>query len=288
MKHLFFITALVALFAASCSEVAEKVPVEKKTERRIVSLNGTITEILYALGAENEIVAVDVTSTFPEEVQKLTNLGHVRAVTAESILSVAPTCILAFEDELNPRLRSQLEKSGVEIVAFKREFTLKGTEAVMSDVGRWLGEEQKTAKLTQKLKKEFNGITLPEKAPRVLFVYARGTGTMMVAGDNTQMAKMITMAGGVNATGGFDDFKPLTAEAVVAADPDAILMFDSGAASLNDAGGILAIPGVKTTNAGKNKAFIAMDGQLLSGFGPRLGEAVKQLNKELSKVHVGR
>lgn len=106
----------------------------------------------------------------------------------------------------------------------------------------------------------------------------------MVAGDHTQLSEMITLAGGQNATGGFEDFKPLTAESVIAANPDVILMFDSGKASLSSEGGVLAVPGVKSTTAGKNNAVIAMDGQYLSGFGPRVGKALVELNTELSKL----
>ncbi|HYQ97584.1 MAG TPA: ABC transporter substrate-binding protein, partial [Candidatus Nitrosocosmicus sp.] len=117
-----------------------------------------------------------------------------------------------------------------------------------------------------------------------LFVYARGTGTMMVAGDGTPLTGMINLAGGQNATGGFAEYKPLTTEGVIAANPDVILMFDSGEASLSGEGGILSVPGVSATNAGKNKAVITMDGQYLSGFGPRVGKALVELNKKLAAV----
>lgn len=285
MKQLFFITVLVGLFASSCGDGAKTARQEKEEPaKRLVSLNGTITEIIYALNSENELVAVDVTSTYPEEVSKLTNLGHVRAVTAESILGSKPTHVLAFEDELNPALKSQLEKAGVKVVTFKREFTVESTKTVLKEVAEWLDKKETAASLIQTIEKDIAALTIPEKRPKVLFVYARGTGTMMVAGAKTQMESMIRLAGGVNAVSGFDDFKPLTAEAVVAANPDVILMFDSGMSSLNDAGGVLAIPGVSSTTAGKNKAVITMDGQLLSGFGPRLGKAIAELNSALKQL----
>lgn len=285
MKQLFFITLLVGLFASSCGGGAKTARQEKEEPaKRLVSLNGTITEIIYALNSNKELVAVDVTSTYPEEVTKLTNLGHVRAVTAESILGSKPTHVLAFEDELNPALKSQLEKAGVKVVTFKREFTVESTKTVIKEVAEWLDKKETAASLIQTMEKDIAALTISEKRPKVLFVYARGTGTMMVAGANTQMESMIRLAGGVNAVSGFDDFKPLTAESVVAANPDVILMFDSGMSSLNDAGGVLAIPGVSSTTAGKNKAVITMDGQLLSGFGPRLGKAIVELNSALKQL----
>ena len=119
--------------------------------------------------------------------------------------------------------------------------------------------------------------------PKVLFIYARGAGNLMVAGTNTPMEKIIGIAGGQNAITEFEDFKPLTPEAVVKSNPDYILMFDKGLESIGGVDGVLKLEGVASTNAGKNKKIIAMDGQLVSGFGPRVGQAAAQLNQLLQK-----
>ena len=284
MRNLVFITVLVSLFTSSCGDEIKKTQPKEETVKRLVSLNGTITEVLFALNVDSELIAVDVTSTYPAATQKITNLGHVRGVTAESILSKKPTHVLAFEDELNPKLKQQLEKAKINVIVFKRDFSVESTKTVITQIGKWVNKETAAKTLIRQIDQDLNAVTQLTTSPRVLFVYARGAGTMMVAGDNTQMAKMIHLAGGQNATTGFDDFKPLTAEAVVAANPDIILLFDSGKSSLNDAGGILAIPGINMTIAGKNKAIISMDGQLLSGFGPRVGSAIAQLNSEFNQL----
>ena len=96
------------------------------------------------------------------------------------------------------------------------------------------------------------------------------------------MNQMISIAGGQNAVSDFESFKPLTAEAIVSANPDVILMFTTGAQSLN--GVFENVPGIMQTNAGKNKQIITMDGQYLAGFGPRTGEAALELNQKLSEV----
>jgi iron complex transport system substrate-binding protein len=96
------------------------------------------------------------------------------------------------------------------------------------------------------------------------------------------MDKMITLAGAENAATGFNDFKPLTAEAMVAANPDVILLFDSGLQSLGGIEGLLKVPGVAQTNAGKNRKVIVMDGQLLTGFSPRVITAIKELSQKIS------
>ena len=286
MKLVLTIAVTLVLGLISCSSPAKNAAAEKEQEvRRIVSLSGTLTEVLYALEAEKELVAVDVTSTFPAAAEKLTNLGHIRGVSAENILGVKPTHVLAFDDEMNPALKAQLEKAKIEVIVFKRDYTVNSSKKVIEDVAKWLGKKAEAEKLIQQIDADLASLKPLKKAPRVLFVYARGTGTLMVAGDHTSLSEMIRLAGGTNATGGFEDFKPLTAEAVIAANPDVILMFDSGKASLSSEGGVLAVPGVKSTAAGKNQAVITMDGQYLSGFGPRVGKALVELNNELNKIH---
>jgi len=286
MRYLAIVFLVVGFGVISCnSKSTDQKVSEKKEVKRIVSLNGTITEVLFALDADKELVAVDVTSMFPISAEKLPNLGHVRGVTAESVLAMKPTDVLCFEDELNPQLKQQLVAAKINVVVLNREFSVESTKQVIREIATWLGEKEKGETLVAQIDEDLkNTTTLPAK-PKVLFVYARGAGTLMVAGDQTQMTEMIRLAGGQNAVSGFADFKPLTAEAVVAANPDVILMFDSGKSSLSDAGGVMGIPGVQSTTAGKNKAVISMDGQLLSGFGPRVGEAISLLNKELNRLN---
>ncbi|HTN17434.1 MAG TPA: ABC transporter substrate-binding protein, partial [Chitinophagaceae bacterium] len=96
---------------------------------------------------------------------------------------------------------------------------------------------------------------------------------------------MIKLAGGENAVSGFEDFKPLTPEALLNANPDVILMFTSGLESLGGMDGLLKVPGIAMTNAGKKKQVIEMDGQYLTGFGPRLGKAIAELSKKLDAVN---
>lgn len=103
----------------------------------------------------------------------------------------------------------------------------------------------------------------------------------MVSGTGTSIDKIITLAGAQNAMTGFADFKPLSAESLVAADPDVILLFDSGLKSIGGIEGLLKVPGIAQTKAGKNKQVISMDGELLSSFGIRLPQAIQELNNKL-------
>lgn len=283
MQKIFSILG-IALFLFSCTTPVQEKQENKKENKRIVSLSGTLTEIIYALHAEKELVGVDVTSTYPEQTAKLTNLGHIRMVSAEGILGLNPTHVIGFKDEFNPTLVEQLKKANIEVVLFDREFSVAGAKQVIRDCAKWLDQQEAGETLTTKIDADVKGVEKLAVQPAVLFIYARGAGTLMVAGDNSQFKSMIELAGGKNAVTGFVDFKPLTTESVVAANPDVLLMFDSGANSLNGEGGIFAVPGVSMTTAGKQKNLITMDGQLLSGFGPRVGEALLLLNKEFKKL----
>lgn len=272
------------LFACNSTSKTENKDQKEKKEHRILSLNGTITEILFALDKQKEICGIDVTSTYPLETEKIENLGHISMISAEGILALNPSCVLGFKDEMKPVLVEQLEKANIEVILFEREFTVKGTEKVIRNIAKWANEIEKGETLVSNLRKELEKVKSLKIHPLVLFVYARGAGNMMVAGDETQMKAVIELAGGKNAVAGFPGFKPLTPEAVVNANPELILMFDSGIESLSGKNALLEIPGVQLTEAGKKNAFLGMDGLKLSGFGPRLGEAVFELNQVLSKL----
>lgn len=285
MKRIgFLFLALLALTTACHSGAKQEDTKEAKVKaKRIVSLSGSITEIIYAVGSQEELIGVDVTSTYPAAAEKLTNLGHVRKLAVESLLALNPTHVVMLEDEVSPDLKSKLKQAKIELVTFKHPNSVADAKALVKEVSGWLGKEAASKEVIAKIDADIQKLSKLAKKPKVLFVYARGAGTLMVAGENTPLEKMIVLAGGENAGKGFTDFKPLTSESVIAANPDVILMFTSGAQSLGP-DGIFNVPGVAATTAGKNKALIQMDGQLLSGFGPRVAEALTELNKAFKKI----
>jgi len=252
---------------------------------RIVSLNGAVTEVVAALGHEKEIVGRDVTSTFPESVKdSAKDLGHVKhGMSIEGIMELKPTLILGTEKDITPDLKAKIEGSGIKSVIFKQDFTAEGAKKLIADVATALGHTGDIKPIQDKIDTDRQGLTKFEKAPKVLFIYARGANMLMVSGTGTPIESMIQLAGGANAVTDFADFKPLTPEALIKGNPDVILLFDSGAESVKGIDGVLKIPGVDKTNAGKNKNIITMDGGLLTNFGPRTGEAAKGLNQLLAR-----
>ncbi|HAA01263.1 MAG TPA: hemin ABC transporter substrate-binding protein [Flavobacteriales bacterium] len=284
MRKLILI--LCSALTVSCSTPARST--EETTEapkERIVSLNGTLTEILCASGLESSIVGTDVTSAFPESIQKLPKLGHVKSLNAEGIIALSPTMVFGKKDEIKPELEKQLIEAGIKVLLFEQEYSVDGSKRLIKEVCATVNAEESGKKLITKIDEDLKGISSMTHVPRVLFIYARGAGTLMVAGDGTQMQKMISLSGADNAVNGFPDFKPLTPEALLEANPDVILMFESGVESLEGENGIWSIPGMADTKAGKTKQLVVMDGLYVSGFGPRLGQAVTELNKKLISVN---
>lgn len=289
MKKLFISTAILALLASCNNKDAKTETVATdKTEvaisnEKIVSLNGAITEILADLGEENNLVGVDVTSTYPTSVkEKAKDLGHVRSLSIEALLALKPTKVFATDKDLTPEQTAQLKNAGISVEIVKQDFSVEGTKELVKTIATSLHKTDYEA-INTKIDTDLKALKPLATKPKVLFIYARGAGNLMVAGKNTPMEKIIAIAGGENAISEFEDFKPLTPEAVVKGNPDYILMFDKGLESIGGVDGVLKLEGVATTNAGKNKKIIAMDGALLSGFGPRVGQAAVQLNQLLQK-----
>lgn len=287
MKKLILTVSFLAMIY-SCKKEVQK-PVENeisvssetpKSNQKIVSLSGGITEIVSALGHEKEIVGTDVTSTYPETLKATAkDLGHVRSMTVEPIMAVNPTMILASDKDINPELLGKIKSSGIKTELFSQEYSVNGTKKLIEQVAKALGNSD-YQKLNDKIDADLQQIQPIAKKPKVLFIYSRGN-MMMVSGKNTPMASLIEIAGGENAVNDFEDFKPLTPEAVVKANPDVLFFFSSGLQGAGGNEGVLKMPGVLQTNAGKNKKIIAMEGGLVSSFGPRLGEAAVALNKLL-------
>ncbi|WP_353722935.1 ABC transporter substrate-binding protein [Dyadobacter sp. 676] len=250
---------------------------------RIVSANGTLSEILVGLGLEKQLVGVDVTSTYPASLQKLPKIGHNRTIAAEGILALNPDVIVYTDQSmLPPGVVKQLNSSGKKVVAFRHEYSKEGAIKLIREVGAYFNAGTQAEKMVKALQADLAKIPVPANPKKLLFIYARGAGTLMVSGTGTSLDKMFALAGHRNAVSGFTDFKPLTAESLVSTNPDVLVLFSSGLESLEGTNGLLKLPGVANTNAGKNRRIVTMDGQLLTGFGPRLGKAALELSQKVN------
>lgn len=260
-------------------------------ERRIVTLNSAITETVFGLGQGEFIVATDVTSISPQAAAALPRVSQNRSLSAEGIMAFRPSIVLAAEADVSKSVQQQLRQSGIKLVLLKQEFTAKGAFRFIQAVADAIGESQVGNQVVTRTKLSYDRVMEQvrlsqegKKAAKVLFVYARGAGTMSVAGKGSSLDGMITLAGAKNAIQEFADFKPYSTEAMVQSNPDIILMFDFGASSLGGKEAILKLPGVGLTHAGKHKRILLMNASLLVNFSTRLPEAIMELNKGINSM----
>lgn len=293
MKKILSITVAIAACLASltsCNNSNDQTEEQEHTvlnindSSRIVVLGGTLTEIVYQLGLGDKVVAVDVTSIYPQVAQQLPKVGHNRNVSSEAILAQNPTLVLSLNRYMRHELKQQLESANIPMITYTLEGEIENTKNIIQRLSDTLGMSDKAAPIISRIDNDLSNKATLDHQPKVLFIYARGAGTMMAGGTKTEAHKMIELAGGQNAASGFEQFKPITSEALVEANPDVILMFSDGLQSVEGIDGLLQVPGIAQTNAGKNKKVIAMDGLYLTGFGPRVGMAITELSKKLSEV----
>ncbi|MBU42067.1 MAG: hemin ABC transporter substrate-binding protein [Spirochaetaceae bacterium] len=274
--HPSLAVALVSLFLASGAARGE-------SPKRIVSLNGSMTEILFAIGAGDQVVGVDTSSVHPAPARQLPKVGYQRSLSAEGVLSLKPDLIIGTGEAGPPPVLQQLRSSGVELVLFEDRWSPDSTYAKILFAGKHSGHEKEARALVAQMRESIATLTKPAREWRVLFIYARGPGMVQVSGKGTQAHSMIALAGAKNAVTSFEGFRPLTSEALVAANPEVILIPTRALESLGGENGLLRIPGVALTEAGKKRRIVAMDDLLLLGFSSRLHIALKELVSHLKE-----
>ncbi|MEM7104370.1 MAG: ABC transporter substrate-binding protein [Bacteroidota bacterium] len=267
--------------AGTVDNTAPKAPTNSEIE--IVSLSGFLTEVLYTLGHGENIVGRDVTSTYPEAVNQIANLGHISQLNTEAILALAPDFIFLEEGQSSEAGNiEKLTNAGIKVVKVPTHFGFNNALTAANEISKHLEVKEETmGSLEEKITVDslalINILESVSQTPSVLFVYARGTGRLMVGGKNTSVAAMIEKAGGKNAIQEFDNYRALTPESLIKASPDIILMFTSGLQSLDGKEGLKQISGMSQTPAYINGRIIAMDGHYLASFGPRSAAAANEL-----------
>jgi iron complex transport system substrate-binding protein len=255
--------------------------VEVKDATRIVSVGGAVTEILYALGLSERIVAVDTTSLFPAEaLRQKPNVGYMRALSAEGVLGLNPSLILAIEGAGPQETVAVLEAAAVPLVRVPDRYTGDGIVEKIKLVADVAGEHERGECLAGRVADDLAALTgLRQKIKhpkKVLFVLSLVGGKPMVAGRNTAADGIIRLAGGVNAIDAYEGYKQIADEAVIAAGPDTVLVMQRQQEPI-DARTLFAQAAFAMTPAAVQQSFVAMDGLYLLGFGPRTARAARDL-----------
>ncbi|GGF01395.1 ABC transporter substrate-binding protein [Stappia taiwanensis] len=274
----------LSLALAAGTALAEPAPL--KDARRIVAIGGAVTEIVHALGEEGRLVARDTTSSYPPAADALPDVGYMRALSPEGVLSVKPDAILAIEGSGPPEALTVLKGAGVDFVTVPERFDAAGISEKVRLVSAALGVPEKGAELVRRIEAELQAATAEAAArgrdARVLFILSLSGGRILAAGDETAAAGVIRLAGARNAIEGLSGYKQISDEAAMAAAPDVILMISRSGDHQTGEAEVLAHPGIARTPAGVHRRLIRMDGLYLLGFGPRTAAAVGDLSAALT------
>jgi iron complex transport system substrate-binding protein len=281
------IAAIVAISAAVAPARSATVKdalgrqVKIENSSRIISIGGAITEILYAMGLEDRIIGVDVTSLYPPQAMKeKPNVGYMRQLSPEGVLGLGPTLVLANDGSGPKDAIAVLEGASVPFVRIPDHFTADGIVERIRLVAAAAGYPARGECLVKQVNAGLSQlVTLRkgiERPARVVFILSFTNGKPMIAGRGTAADGIIKLAGAENAFSDFEGYKMVSDEAIVAAQPDAILGMKRSNFNMTPEE-IFQYPAFALTPAAKRKSYISMDGLYLLGFGPRTAFAASDL-----------
>ncbi|MDC0723063.1 heme/hemin ABC transporter substrate-binding protein [Nannocystis bainbridge] len=254
---------------------------EVTAPQRIVTLGSSVTEAVFALGAGDRVVGVDLSSLYPETAAALPRVGYYRQFSAEGVLGLRPDLVLASDASGPATAVEQLRSAGIRLELLPSGENLDAARGNITAIAAALGRPEAAATVLATLEADLAEADRMRarvtSRPRVLFVYARGPGRLLVAGRETAGAELVRLAAGENAGGALTGMKPWSAEAVVAAAPDVVVLPSRGLESMGGVPGLLALPGLAETPAGRDQRIVAIDDLKLLGFGPRIGQGVREL-----------
>jgi len=282
------------LAAAGAASASLWLPAHAQTSAklpRLVTLGGAITEVVYMLGAEGQLVGTDTTSLFPPAALQTPKVGYMRALSAEGLLSLKPDAVIGTTEAGPVVVLDQLRTAGVRVDLIEADHTWAEIQRKVQVVGRAAARVPQAQALQAKLdadwaavqKEVADAVKSRGRKPKVLFILAHGASPQ-VAGGKTAADAMINFAGGINVmtvSNGFNGYRPMTAEAMAAAAPDFVLTSTQGVEAQGGLEKFWARPELALTPAFKKRALVQLDALELIGFGPRLPQTVRALCQQM-------
>ena len=258
--------------------------------KRLVSLSGALTEIIYLLGAEPLLVGSDTTSNYPEAADKTPKVGYVRQLAAEGVLSLKPDTVIGTTEAGPPVVLQQIAQAGVTVALVQSDHSWDEVLRKIRLVGQATGKQAQAEQLAQRLQADWDqtqaqvrASVAAGRAPRALFVLSH-SGSPQVAGQATAADALLRLGGATNVMQGFQGYRPLTAEAMAQAAPQVIVTTTQGLEAVGGAEKFWARPELALTPAFKNKTMVALEASQLLGYGPRLPQAVQALHQGLLAI----
>lgn len=275
------------LSLAACGRFGNK-EADGKKDLRIVCLSKHLTEMLFALGKGQNIVAVDLSSTYPDSAKLLKTVGYHRALSPESIIAVNPDLVIHSNDIGPANVLPQITNAGLNVKAFGGANTLDSTRLLLKELGDYFGAAAEAAQVIKKMDAGIAAAADTLKAlaikdtPNVMIIhFGRANNVYFVMSGRKGVGdKMIVLAGGKTASYDAKGARQISAEAVAAANPDIIIATDFGFDQMGSMEKFIeGVPGVSLTNAGKNKRIVRFEEHDLVYFGPRTGDNILKLIK---------
>ncbi|MFD8576401.1 heme/hemin ABC transporter substrate-binding protein [Streptomyces sp. CH8.1] len=256
---------------------------------RVIPLTGSLNEIVHTLGLGKQVVARDITATF-EQAAALPVVTRGHDVSAESVLSLRPTLVLAETTTGPAEAVQQIRDAGIPVLVVAPAKGLDDVPKRIDIVAAALGVKDAGTQLNQRTADRIaaarrNVPAATAKQPRVAFLYLRGTASVyLLGGSDSGAASLLEAAGAVDTgkeSGLGKDFTPITSEALAAAAPDALLVMSKGLESVGGIDGLVKIPGVAQTPAGMDRRVVTVDDGVLLNYGPRTDQVLSSLITQL-------
>lgn len=284
MKKIFLLLIVITA-VISCGRFKNK-EIDGKKDLRIVSLSKHLTEMVFALGKGHDLVACDLSSTYPDSAKLLKTVGYHRALNPEGIIAMNPDLVIHSNDIGPENVLPQITNAGLNIKAFGGANTIDSAKLLLTELGKFFGEEHKADSINKKMDADIANAAqlLNQKnikdTPSVMIIhFGRANNVYFVmSGRNGVGDKMIKLAGGKTAHYDAKGARQISAEAVAEANPDIIIATDFGYDQMGSMDKFISgVPGVSLTNAGKNKRIVRFEEHDLVYFGPRSGENIIKL-----------
>ena len=257
-----------------------------KDPSRIAVAGGSITEFIYLLKKDVQIIAVDTTSNYPKQTSGLPSIGYVRNLSAEGILSLKPTLILGEHDMGPPEVLNQLEKVSVEVKRIEERQSAMGIVEKFECIAKILNVPTSESEyLKENLLAYATNLkeirSVGTKRPRVALILSFIDGSPILAGNATSGDGVLKMIGATNVFSDIDGWKPATRESLLAKNPAYIVITERGLKAQGGMAGLEKNPALRLTSAVTEKNVYALDGMALLGFGPRTLETAISLSEKL-------
>ena len=259
-----------------------------KDDSRVVIAGGSITEIFYLLDLQDHIVALDITSNFPEDAKKYPSIGYVRMLSAEGLLSMNPSIILGENDMGPPTVIGQVKQTGVDLKIIPEEKSVLGIlekircVAGIMDVSSY-AEELINEKYSEVLFQiEENKRIVSEKKISAMVIYSMQGTSPIVSGSGESGDAFLKLTGARNAFASFEGWKPASSESIIANNPDYIIVTNRLLKRFSNLEELRNHPSLSQTKAAKNNQIIAKDGMAMMGFGPRTISCALEVSKIFS------